>query len=155
VTRSSFYRFLDRHNLNEKARRPRRVVPEIVHTPGEALLVDWWKVASVVDQATGQRRTVWAFVGTLGYSRYTMVRFVMSQDVPTTLAMLESMLQEIGGVPCRLTSDNPKCFALEASRYEPLINPVYGRFAGYYGTIVECLPPADRCSHALQHSRNM
>jgi transposase len=143
VRRSSFYRFLERHNLNNKARRPRRVVPEIVHRPGEALLVDWGKVASITDPETGQRRTVWAFVGTLGYSRYLMVRFVLSQDVPTTLSMLEGMLQEIGGVPWRITSDNPECFSLEASRYEPLVNPVYERFASYYGTTIECLPPAD------------
>jgi hypothetical protein len=53
------------------------------------------------------------------------------------------MLREIGGVPERITSDNPKCFALEASRYEPLLNPALERMAAHYGMQIECLPPAD------------
>ncbi len=143
VNRSSFYRFLARHDLNPTARRPSRVVPEIVHRPGEALLVDWGKVATVVCPVSGKKRTVWAFVGVLGYSRYRMVRLTMSLDLDTTLSHLESMLQEIGGVPVKITSDNPKVFALKACRFEPLLNPIYERFAGYYGAAVECLPPAD------------
>lgn len=143
VTRSSFYRFLKRYGLYQKNRRPQRVVPEIVHAPGEALLVDWGKVASVVDPRSGKKRTVWAFVGVLGYSRYRMVRLVMTQDTDTTMAQLESMFQEVGGVPKKLTSDNPKCFSLTACRYEPLLNPIYERFAAYYDTAIECLPPAD------------
>jgi transposase len=143
ATRSSFYRFLKRHGLYRPNRRPLRVVPEIVHAPGEALLVDWGKVASIVDPKTGKRRAVWAFVGVLGYSRYRMVRLVMTQDTATTMAMLESMFQELGGVTKKITSDNPKCFSLTACRYEPLLNPVYERFAAYYDTAIECLPPAD------------
>ena len=56
---------------------------------------------------------------------------------------MQSMLQELGGAPFKITSDNPKCFAIEASRYEPILNPGFERFAGYYGIIIECLPPAD------------
>ncbi|MCB0325106.1 MAG: hypothetical protein KDD69_16090 [Bdellovibrionales bacterium] len=40
VPRSNFYRFLQRHRLNEIGRSVRRVVPEIVREPGEALLID-------------------------------------------------------------------------------------------------------------------
>jgi hypothetical protein len=144
VGRSSFYRFLHRHDLiaiNENMRR--RVVPEIVHQPGEALLLDWGKLRDVVDVITGKKRTLWAFVGVLGYSRYLMVRLVWSNDTKTTLTAIESMFREIGGVPSRITSDNPKCFALEASRYEPLLNPAFERMAAHYQTLIECLPPAD------------
>lgn len=143
VKRSSFYRFLDRHGLGAKRKERRRVVPEIIHKAGEALLVDWGKVADVRSPTTGQKKTVWAFVGVLGFSRYMMVRFTLTQDTDTTLGFLESMFREIGGAPGRLTSDNAKCFALSASRYDPLINPIYERFAAYYDFTVECLPPAD------------
>jgi hypothetical protein len=51
------------------------------------------------------------------------------------------MLKELGGVPRKIISDNPKCFCLEASQYEPLLNPVYERFASHYGLLIECLPP--------------
>lgn len=142
VGRSSFYRFLKRHSLFEINRR-RRVVPEIVHKPGEALLLDWGKLRDVKDPMTGKKQALWAFVGVLGFSRYMMVKLVWSNDVPTTLAAIESMFQELGGVPSRITSDNPKCFALEASKYEPLLNPAFERFGAHYNTLIECLPPAD------------
>lgn len=142
IGRSSFYRFLSRHRLDRLGEKLARVIPEIVHKPGEALLVDWGKLRSVKD-AEGKSRTLWALVGVLGFSRYMMVRLVWTNDVPTTVLALESMLKEIGGVPTRITSDNPKCFAIEASKYEPLLNPVLERWSAHYGTILECLPPAD------------
>lgn len=143
VSRSSFYRFLHRHELYELAESSRRVVPEIIHQPGEALLLDWGKLRDVVDPETGKKRTLWAFVGVLGYSRYLMVRLVWSNETQLTLTAIESMLREIGGVPSRVTSDNPKCFALEACQYEPLLNPAFERMAAHYGMRIECLPPRD------------
>lgn len=143
VTRSSFYRFLKRHDLYPDHKKPSRVVPEIVHRPGEALQVDWGKMLSIVCPVTGKKLTVWAFVGVLGFSRYRMVRFTIKLDTETTISLIESMLAEIGGVPTKITSDNPKVFALKACKYEPLINPAYERMASFYGFTVECLPPRD------------
>lgn len=145
VTRSSFYRFLDRHGLGSLARAAQRlrVVPEIVHQHGEALILDWGLLARVFDPARQTQRHLWAFLGVLGCSRYMMIRLVWSNDVATTLAAIESMLAEIGGVPLRVTSDNPKCFCLQASKYEPLLNPTFERFAAHYHFTIECLPPAD------------
>lgn len=143
IGRSSFYRYLERHKLNRLGEQYRGVIPEIIHEPGEALLVDWGKLCDGYDPATGKTRAVWMFAGVLGYSRYLMVRLVWSNDVETTLKVLESMFREIAGVTARVTSDNPKCFALEASMFEPLLNPAYERFAAHYGVAIECLPPRD------------
>lgn len=143
VTRSSFYRYLVRHKLNRLGEEYRGAVTEIIHKPGEALLVDWGKLCHVEEPAGGRKRILWQFTGILGYSRKLMVRLVWSNDVPTTLKVLESMFREMGGVPLRITSDNPKCFALKASKYEPILNPAYERFAAHYGIVVECLPPRD------------
>lgn len=142
VSRSSFYRFFERHDLTPPSAPP-RVVPEIVHKPGEALLVDWGKVGTAVCHITGKRLAVWAFVGVLGYSRYRMVRLTLRQDFETTVSLIESLFQEIGGVPKRVTSDNPKCFSLKACRYEPDLNPLFERFAAHYDFAIECLPPRD------------
>lgn len=142
VARSSFYRFLARHELEPRRHRQLHAIPEIIHKPGEALLVDWGKLYDFVDPATGSKKTVWAFVGVLGYSRYMMVKLMVRCDQESTIAALEAMLREIGGAPWRLTSDNPKVFALQADRHEALVHPVYERFAAYYGTTVECLPPS-------------
>jgi len=143
VTRSSFYRFLNRHGILRLGQTYRRVVPEIIHRPGEALILDWGKLTEYVDSGTGKKKTVWAFVGTLGFSRYTMVRLVASNDLNTTIQAIESMFHEMGGVPEKITSDNPKCFATEASRYEPILNPGLVLFLAHYGVTMECLPPRD------------
>jgi transposase InsO family protein len=143
LSRASFYRFLHRHGiyrLGETERR--RVVPEIVSGPGEVLQIDWGKLRDVIGE-DGKKRTLWAFVGVMGFSRFRMVRLVWTYDVETAVRALESMFRELGGVPKRIVSDNPKCFALEASPYEPLVNPAYERFASHYGFTIECLPPSD------------
>jgi hypothetical protein len=145
VTRSSFYRFLERHDLVKLARAAKglRVVPEIVHAPGEALILDWGKLCTVLDPLRAAKRSLWVLIGVLGFSRYLMARLVWSNDVGTTLNAIEVMLSEIQGVPHRATSDNPKCFCLEASRYEPLLNPAFERFAAHYAFSIECLPPKE------------
>jgi hypothetical protein len=142
VTRSSFYRFLGRHSIRTLGDKARRLVPEIRHRAGEALILDWGKLRTVVGD-DGKRRILWAFVGVMGFSRHMIVRLVWTNDVPTTIAALENMLAQLGGVPKRLTSDNPKCFAIEASKYEPLLNPVLERWSSHYGVTLECLPPSD------------
>ena len=86
---------------------------------------------------------LWVMIAVLGFSRYLCARVVWRNDVATTLATIESIWQELGGVASRLTSDNPKCFALTACRYEPVLNPAFERFATHYGFIIECLPPRD------------
>lgn len=140
IGRSSFYRYLARAGLSRLGKHY-RVVREIVHEPGEALILDWGKLCTVIDPATGKKRTLWAFVGVLGYSRLRVVRLVWRLDVETTLRVMEDMLREIGGVTRKVTMDNPKCIALEASLYEPVLNPVAERFAQHYGFFFECLPP--------------
>ncbi len=140
VPRSNFYRYLQRHQLVS------HVVPkntmELVHGPGECLQIDWGKLFDVKDERTGKKKTVWIFIGVLGHSRYEMARVVERLDYVTTIEVLISMLEEMGGVPGKLTSDNPKVFVKGASSFEPLINPAFERFASHYGFTVEALPPA-------------
>lgn len=144
VTKASFYRFITRHNLDddkEKGRCRIKVVSEIVHSPGEALILDWGKLKDIIDPETGKKRTVWFLAGIMGFSRYLMVRFVWDNKTETTLKAIESMFNEIGGIPQKITSDNPKCFAIEASKYEPILNPAFERFCEHYNVIPEILPP--------------
>lgn len=141
VPRSSFYRFLIRYRLNELSSSLRRVVPEIVHAPAEALLIDWaylWKI-----ERDGRKEKLWAFIAILGYSRFMVVRLMTRCDTERTLAVMRDIYETLGGVPFRTTSDNPKVFALKANKYEPLLNPAYERFASHYGTLIECLAPRE------------
>lgn len=142
VSPSSFYRFMKRHKLDEK-KTILRVIPEIIHAPGESLILDWGKLCDVIDPETGKKRTLWFLSGIMGHSRYMMVRLVWDNKLSTTLTALEGMFNEIGGIPKKLTSDNPKCFSTEASEYEPILNAGFERFCSHYGVIAEMLPPAD------------
>lgn len=139
VPRSNFYRFLVAQKLNKRGRKLGKIVPEIVHLPGESLIVDWgflWKI-----EENGRMVKLWVFVAILGYSRYMVVRLMVVCDIIHTLDVLRDILETIGGAPARITSDNAKVFALKANKYEPLLNPAYERFAAHYGTTIECLPP--------------
>jgi hypothetical protein len=97
----------------------------------------------VVDPITGKKKTISVFIGILGHSRYQMVRVVESLNFSTTIEVLQSMFQELGGVPRKVTSDNPKVFVTKASKFEPICNPGYERFASHFGFTIEALPPAD------------
>ena len=143
VGRSSFYRFMSRHKLEKSNSCAKKVSGPIIHAPGEALILDWGKLKDVVDKKTGEIRTLWAFVGVMGFSRYMMIRLVWTNSVDVTMDAIESMLQEIGGVPRRLTSDNPKCFTIKADKYDPILNPSFERLASHYSFRIECLPPQD------------
>lgn len=140
VPRSNFYRYLHRNHLRDKA--PTRNVMELIHAPAECLQVDWGKLFDVVDPITGKKKTIWIFIGVLGHSRYEMARVVEKLDFETTIELLMSMFEEMGGVPRKVTTDNPKVFVQEASDYEALLNPGFERFASHYGFTVEALPPA-------------
>ena len=141
VPRSNFYRFMDRQSIMKVA--PSKNVMELVHAPGECLQVDWGKLFDVVDPVTKKKKTVWIFIGILGHSRYEMARIMEVCNYEATITALVSMFEELGGVPRKVTTDNPKVFVLGASEYEPTHNPAFERFASHYGFTIEALPPAD------------
>jgi transposase len=141
VPRSNFYRYLHRQNLMVVA--PLKNVMELIHSPGECLQVDWGKLFDVMDPVTGKKKTIWIFIGILGHSRYEMARVVERLDFETTIEVLISMFDELGGVPRKVTSDNPRVFVNQSSLYEPSVNPAFERFASHYGFIVEALPPGE------------
>jgi len=72
-----------------------------------------------------------------------VVRLMTRSKVMDVLDALRHIFEVLGGVAGRTTSDNPNVFAEKADKYEPILNPVYERFAGHYGTLIECLPPRD------------
>jgi hypothetical protein len=141
VARSNFYRHIDKQKFMDGPIC--KNVIELIHRPGECLQVDWGKLFDVIDPVTNKKKTVWIFIGILGHSRFAMARVVEKLDFRTTIELLTSMLEELGGVPNKVTTDNPKVFTKKADDYEPEINPAFERFASAYGFTIEALPPAD------------
>ena len=141
VPRTNFYRYVDKQKFMKGP--PCKNVIELIHRPGECLQVDWGKLFDVIDPVTNKKKAVWIFIGILGHSRFEMARVVEKLDFRTTIELLTSMFEELGGVPEKLTTDNPKVFTRKADDYEPEINPAFERFASAYGFTIEALPPAD------------
>lgn len=139
IPRSNFYRYLSRQEL--KINSAMKSSPEIIHAPGECLQVDWGKLFDV--EVNGKKKAVWAFIGTMGHSRYSMVQVMMKCDFESTMKALTAMFSELGGVPMKVTSDNPRVFVNLASKHEPIINAGYERFGSHYGFTIEALPPRD------------
>lgn len=140
IPRASFYRYLERQHLQSD--RVLRSSPEIIHAPGECLQVGWAKAFDITG-SDRRKRTIWAFIGVLGHSRYTLVRVMDKCDFGSTVKAIQSMLFELAGAPRKITSDNPKVFVKLASEHEPILNAGYERFASHTGFTIEALPPSD------------
>ena len=140
VPRANFYRYIDKQKMMSSLLC--RNVIELIHRPGECLQVDWGKLFDVIDPVTKKKKTVWIFIGVLGHSRFEMARVVEKLDYRTTIEILTSMFEELGGCPEKVTTDNPKVFVREASMHKPTHNPAFERFASAYGFVIEALPPA-------------
>lgn len=78
--------------------------------PGEQMQVDFTTIRR------GRHRLV-AFVGTLGYSRSSAVRFGAREDVASWIGGLKAAFVHFGGVPKQVLFDNAKAVVIERDAY--------------------------------------
>ena len=78
--------------------------------PGEQLQVDFTTIKR-------GKRTIKAFVATLGYSRASYVRFSDCEKQEDWLAGIEGAFDYFGGVPKKLLFDNAKCIMIQRNAY--------------------------------------
>ena len=87
VSYASLLRFVDRRNW----RRRSRVTVRMEDTaPGEVAEVDFGRLGLIHDPDTGRRRTVWALIVVLGYSRHCFLWPTHGQKLEDVIAGLES-----------------------------------------------------------------
>lgn len=105
------------------------------HPPGERLFVDFsGDGPRYVNQETGEVVKLELFVGVLGCSNYTYVRAVPSQKEADWLECHVRMFEFFGAVPKLVVTDNLRSAVRSSSRYDPVINPLYGALIEHYGT---------------------
>lgn len=100
---TSLRRFVRRAGLGKAGRSTVRM-PD--WPPGEAVELDFGRLGTLVDQATGRRSVVWALVIVLLCSRHQFVWPLRRQTLEEVIAGLEAGWRFFGGVPRRVILDN-------------------------------------------------
>jgi len=107
------------------------------HKAGEKLFTDFaGQTLPIVDPETGEITDAQVFVATHGFSNYTYVEAVASQELPNWIGAHVRAFAYFGGTPEILVPDNLKTGVTHACRYEPDINQTYADMAAYYGCAV-------------------
>lgn len=108
--------------------------------PGQEAQVDFAKGALVWKD--GRYQWAWLFKMTLSFSGHSYEELVFQQDVETFLRCHERAFAFFGGVPATVKLDNLKSGVLQASLYEPELNPQYRSFSEHWGFVANPCPPA-------------
>jgi transposase len=117
---------------------PRSVVvhgPE--RPPGEMAEVDFGRLGPWTDPRSGKRRTLWAFIMVLVFSRHMFVWPVLRMDKRTWLEAHVRALAFFGGVMTRIILDNLKNGVLKPDIYEPTLNRAFAEMAQHYGVLLD------------------
>lgn len=109
--------------------------------PGELAEIDFGRLGLVPDPKTGRRRTAWALIVTLGYSRHQYVHVTFSQKLPDLIDGLEDAWSFFGGCTQRLVVDNLKSAITKADRYDPIFQRTFSDYADYRGFTIDPAPP--------------
>ena len=101
--------------------------------PGQQAQVDWGHLGSL-EESEGQRRPVWGFAFTLGYSRAMYADVATTQTLATFLRLHEEAFQALGGVPEEILYDHVKTVVLgRDERGEVRWHPIFLDFARHWG----------------------
>lgn len=104
---------------------------------GSQIQVDYGKVGFLTDSFSGKRKTVYAFIGTLGYSRHKYVEFVFSQNEQSFVHSHVKMFEYFCGVPDAIRIDNLKSGVIKPDLYDPQLNRSYSEMAQHYGVFID------------------
>jgi len=132
----SFKRFVRERNIGGP--RPTATI-RIETAPGDEIQIDYAKMG--LWTVGPQDRIIYAFIGTLSFSRLPYVQFSMSQDQVSFAESIVAMLSFYGGSPHRLTLDNLKSGVLKANIYDPTLNRTFAELCDYYGVLADPARP--------------
>lgn len=134
ISYSSFKRFAKRHEI---ALNPGLATCRIEVAPGLEIQIDYGYMGYLFDPLAKRKRKVYAFIGTLSYSRHMFVQFVYKQDQQSFVASHVDMFEYFGGVTAKLIIDNLKAGVIKPDLYQPDINRIYQEMAEHYHTFID------------------
>jgi hypothetical protein len=98
-------------------------------------------VGLLYDPEVERNRVVYAFIGTLSWSRYKFVEFVWGQDQQSFVSSHIKMGAFWGGMSQVLVIDCLKSGVIKPNLYDPHLNPLYRNMAEHYGCFVDPARP--------------
>jgi len=134
VSYSSFKRFVRTHSITIL---PDKATCRIECEPASQVQVDYMKAGLLFDPFAGRRRIVYAFIGSLSFSRYKYVEFTFSQNQQSFINSHVKMFHAFGGVPKSIGIDNLKAGVISPDLYEPRLNRAYREMAEHYGCFID------------------
>jgi transposase len=132
----SFKRFCRKEGLKGLRAKP---VARIETEPGKEAQLDYAKMG--MWEVSGQRRTVYSYLGILAASRLPFIEFCTSQDQASFAESTQRLFQFHGGAVERLNLDNLKAGVLAADIYDPVINRSFAELCDHYGVIPDPARP--------------
>lgn len=109
---------------------PKRTYKLFETGPGEQAQVDWAYFGTFIED--GVKKSLYAFIMVLGYSRMRYVEYTTSMDMPTFLSCHQRAFAYFGGVPKVIVYDNAKTVSLERVGKVVRYHPELFKFALYY-----------------------
>ncbi|MFQ5486126.1 MAG: IS21 family transposase, partial [Desulfobacterales bacterium] len=136
VSYSSFKRFV---RANSSAIIPHKSgsTCRIEVPAGNEVQIDYARMGLLFDPITHKNKVVYAFIGTLSYSRHKYVEFVYTQNQQSFIASNVAMYEYFGGVPDRINLDNLKTGVIKPDLYDPQFNRAFQEFAEYYHCFID------------------
>ena len=134
VSYTSFKRFALAHQMTLHGDRSscRLEVPA-----GSEVQIDYGKMGTFFDPSAKRKRTVYAFIATLSFSRHKFVELVFSQDQKSFVGSNVRMFEFFGGVTLRIVLDNLKSAVIKPDLYDPSINRSYREMAEHYHCFID------------------
>jgi transposase len=105
--------------------------------PGSEAQIDYGRLGSWTDPATGTRHIIQAFVMVLACSRLIFVRPVIRMDQTSWCDSHVEAFAFFQGCPARLVPDNLKTGVDRPDLYDPRINRAYAELAAHYGVLAD------------------
>jgi len=134
VSYSSFKRFV---RTNRITIFPDTSTCRIEVEPASQVQVDYGKAGLLPYPLTGKRRNVYAFIGTLSFSRHKYVEFVFRQNQQSFVNSHVKMFHTFGGVPKTIAIDNLKAGVIKPDLYDPRLNRAYREMAEHYNCFID------------------
>ena len=99
--------------------------------------LDFGRLGLVQDPETGRRRTAWALIVVLGYSRHSFVWPIFSQKLEDVIAGLEAAWAFFGGIPRYLVIDNFPAAVAGADALHPRLTRGFLEYSQHRGFIAD------------------